>query len=102
MADRRSLLAVSSSRTVMMQRRLVVVRGIVQGIGFRPFVYNLATGLGLTGSVRNQTGSVQIAEGEDPQLDGFVAELTAQPPPLARIKQVTWEPVAPGGTAVSD
>jgi hydrogenase maturation protein HypF len=79
-----------------MQRRAIVIRGIVQGIGVRPFVYNLATRLGLAGFVRNQTGNVQIeVEGESRVLDCFIDELTTKPPPLAQIKQATWEIIGP-------
>ena len=43
-----------------MERRSIAVRGIVQGVGFRPFVYGLAGRLGLAGSVRNRAGEVLI------------------------------------------
>src|SRR5436309_1580411 len=76
-----------------MERRAIVVRGIVQGVGFRPFVYHLATRLRLSGFVTNQTGSVLIeVEGEAPSLEVFLAELTERPPPLAHIEHVSWEP----------
>src|SRR5947209_4196818 len=76
-----------------MERRAIVVRGIVQGVGFRPFVYNLAARLRLRGFVKNQAGSVQIEiEGEAPSLECFLAELTGKPPPLAQIEHVSWEP----------
>ena len=55
-----------------MDRRAIAVSGIVQGVGFRPFVYDLATRLGLNGFVRNQTGGVLIeVEGETriPSID---------------------------------
>jgi hydrogenase maturation protein HypF len=70
-------------------RRAIAVTGIVQGVGFRPFVFDLATRLGLRGFVRNQTGGVLIeVEGESPSLDRFLAELTSRPPPLAKIEEV--------------
>jgi hydrogenase maturation protein HypF len=76
-----------------MERRAIVVRGIVQGVGFRPYVYNLAARLQLHGFVKNQTGSLLIEiEGDSPSLDSFVAALTGKPPPLAQIEQVSWEP----------
>jgi hydrogenase maturation protein HypF len=75
-----------------MERRAIVIRGIVQGVGFRPFAYNLAARLSLSGFVRNQTGSVLIeVEGETPALERFLAELADQPPPLARIEDLSWE-----------
>ncbi len=81
-----------------MERRAIKVRGIVQGVGFRPFVYNLAQRLHLAGFVRNQTGSVVIeVEGESPSLERFLQELTKQPPPLAHIEHLSWEPRLPRG-----
>jgi hydrogenase maturation protein HypF len=81
-----------------MERRAILVQGIVQGVGFRPFVYNLARRLGLHGFVTNQTGSVRIeVEGEPSSLERFVTELTKRPPPLARIKHLSCEPRLPRG-----
>jgi hydrogenase maturation protein HypF len=75
-----------------MERRLIEVRGIVQGVGFRPFVYNLATRHHLGGFVRNQAGRVVIeVEGDSPSIDSFLAELTEQAPPLAHIEALSWE-----------
>src|SRR5262249_531735 len=75
-----------------MERRAILVRGIVQGVGFRPFVYNMASRLGLAGFVRNQTGTLHIeVEGESARLEQFLHEITDRPPPLARIEQVSWE-----------
>jgi hydrogenase maturation protein HypF len=68
------------------QLKQISVRGVVQGVGFRPFVYRLAQEHGLTGWVLNHSGGVDIeVEGMPPALDAFVHELTAQAPPLARI-----------------
>ena len=78
-----------------MDRRAIAVSGIVQGVGFRPFVYDLATRLGLNGFVRNETGGVLIeVEGESDSLDRFLGELTSSPPPLARIDEVQWSSTA--------
>jgi hydrogenase maturation protein HypF len=75
-----------------MERRAILVRGIVQGVGFRPFVYNLAVRLRLQGFVQNLAGSVHIeVEGEPSCLDQFVAELRDHPPPLARLSDFSWE-----------
>ncbi|MHB8932724.1 MAG: acylphosphatase, partial [Bellilinea sp.] len=64
----------------------VRVRGIVQGVGFRPFVYGLAVRNQLTGWVRNTSNGVEIeVNGSEPQLDAFLEGLQNQPPPLARI-----------------
>lgn len=81
-----------------MERRTIAVRGIVQGVGFRPFVYGLAARLQLAGFVRNETGGVQIeVEGEHGSLDDFIEQLTVQPPPLARIDEVSWRAQSPTG-----
>jgi hydrogenase maturation protein HypF len=76
-----------------MERWAIDVRGVVQGVGFRPFVYRLASERGLGGFVRNRTGSVEIeVEGERSSLEQFYAELADRPPPLARIDSLSWEP----------
>ena len=79
-----------------MERRAVSVRGVVQGVGFRPFVYGLATRLELSGFVKNVMGGVSIEiEGDVSALDAFLSELAAHPPPLAHIDALTWE-IRPG------
>jgi len=68
------------------------VTGLVQGVGFRPFVHRLAVRHHLAGWVRNATGGVQIAvEGPPEELDGFVTDLRREAPPLARIEAVALE-----------
>ena len=80
------------------ERRAIVVHGIVQGVGFRPFVFGLATRLRLGGFVKNQTGHVHIeVEGKPNSLDCFLAEIVDRPPPLAQIEQLSWEPRSPRG-----
>lgn len=70
-------------------RRAIVVRGAVQGVGFRPFVYRVASGLGLTGTVRNTTTGVEIeVEGPTRAVAGFIERLASSPPPAARIDQL--------------
>ena len=84
--------------TVDLERRAVEVCGIVQGVGFRPFVYNLAVRLHLRGFVKNQTGNVRIeVEGDPASLDRFLAELAERPPPLARVQHLAWEARLPRG-----
>jgi hydrogenase maturation protein HypF len=79
--------------------RLLTVRGLVQGVGFRPFVYRLACRHGLTGWVRNSSGEVEIAlEGPADRLAAFQATLRAAAPPLARIESVDDAPCDPPGT----
>ncbi|HSV75084.1 MAG TPA: carbamoyltransferase HypF [Chthonomonadales bacterium] len=70
-------------------RLRVVVRGAVQGVGFRPFVHRLATGEGLAGWVRNTAQGVAIeVEGLQPSLDRFVARLEAERPPASVLLSV--------------
>jgi hydrogenase maturation protein HypF len=79
-------------------RRRIRVRGIVQGVGFRPFVHHLATRRSLGGFVLNDgEGVVVEVEGEDVALDAFLAALRIEAPPLARIDSVTWEAAPPSG-----
>jgi hydrogenase maturation protein HypF len=81
-----------------MERRAIAIQGIVQGVGFRPFVHGLASRLGLRGFVKNGVGGVLIeVEGDAAALDCFVAEIAARPPPLARIDRLAWEAQAPRG-----
>ena len=69
-----------------MERKAIAIEGTVQGVGFRPFVYSVASALELGGFVRNQVGGVRIeVEGERDSLDRFISEVIHHPPPLARI-----------------
>lgn len=71
----------------------VHITGIVQGVGFRPFVYNLATKLNLNGWVRNTSAGVDIeVDGEQDVLDSFVKALRDEAPPLSRIDELTASP----------
>ena len=81
-------------------RRRVCVSGLVQGVGFRPFVYALARSLALSGSVANTgSGVVCEVEGRPGAVDVFVRRLRTDAPPLAQVEQVTVESVATrGGT----
>ncbi len=77
-----------------MERREIAVRGIVQGVGFRPFVYGLASRLALHGFVRNTfLGVVIEVEGDPGALEQFQRELLTQPPPLASIDDYVSAPV---------
>ncbi len=70
--------------------RRIHITGVVQGVGFRPFVYNLATRLGVSGWVLNSSSGVEIeAAGPISVLDEFVERLRADAPPLARIESIT-------------
>jgi hydrogenase maturation protein HypF len=82
------------------ERRRVRVTGTVQGVGFRPFVYRVATGLGLTGEVSNGTAGVTIdVEGAPSALDELVTTVRDGAPPLARVTHVGVEVLAPRGLA---
>ncbi|WP_329376525.1 carbamoyltransferase HypF [Streptomyces sp. NBC_01351] len=71
------------------QRRRVVVRGVVQGVGFRPYVYARATGLGLAGHVTNTPeGVVTEVEGAPEAVSDFCERLAADAPPLAVVDGV--------------
>jgi hydrogenase maturation protein HypF len=83
--------------TTAVARRLDV-RGVVQGVGFRPFVYRLATRLGLGGTVRNTaTGVVIEVEGAPSTLDRFLQDLVADAPALAHIDDVHLDDATPHG-----
>ena len=72
------------------RRKHILVRGVVQGVGFRPFVYKVATTLGLSGYVFNSSSGVTIEiEGRGAALDEFLQTLKDNPPKLAEIKEIT-------------
>ncbi|MDQ2767514.1 MAG: carbamoyltransferase HypF, partial [Gemmatimonadota bacterium] len=80
--------------------RLVHVRGVVQGVGFRPFVYRLARAHGVTGWVLNATDGVRIhAEGREDALRDFLEALELHPPPAASIVGVEIALARVGGFA---
>jgi hydrogenase maturation protein HypF len=68
-----------------------MVSGIVQGVGFRPFVYRAAVAHGLAGYVRNRgdAGVEILLEGGERDVESFVRDLTEKKPPLARIDRIT-------------
>lgn len=72
----------------------VLVTGVVQGVGFRPFVWRLATELGLAGRVRNVAGRVELeASGPPAALDTLTRRLTTDAPPRSRVDAVAATPV---------
>jgi hydrogenase maturation protein HypF len=84
----------------MRERAAIEVDGIVQGVGFRPFVYRLALNLGLSGWVRNTSRGVQIeVEGERDRLDAFRQAIVREAPPLAAVSAVQMEPVEALGSS---
>ena len=79
-----------------MERRRIRVTGIVQGVGFRPFVYGVARHLGVAGFVLNDGDGVLIeAEGDAALLDELERALHEEPPPIARVESVAAERIAP-------
>ena len=87
--------------------RRIEVRGIVQGVGFRPWVYTLAVEEGVTGRVSNDAAGVIIdAFGSEAALDDFAERLIHEPPPAAEIvdvrsRAIASEPVSGFGIAAS-
>ena len=72
------------------------MRGLVQGVGFRPTVWRVARALGLAGDVRNDGSGVLIRLwGERALRDAFCERLLAECPPLARIRSLCSRPAAP-------
>ncbi len=87
----------SEKKTAPASERLAIrVRGTVQGVGFRPYVYGLATSLGLRGFVAN-TGEGVVIEVEGPEAGAFAERLAAGAPPLASITSVELTPMPPQG-----
>jgi hydrogenase maturation protein HypF len=79
------------------EARVVRVTGVVQGVGFRPFVHRLAERHGLAGAVRNASGEVEIEiEGPEAELEAFLRELVTEAPPLARIDHIEQQPAIGG------
>ena len=81
----------------MLNAYSIKVRGVVQGVGFRPFVYRLARTNGLTGWVLNEEEGVEIhLEGEEKTLRVFIEELKTQPPPAASSSSAAGRTGTPG------
>ncbi|MBA7622481.1 Carbamoyltransferase HypF [subsurface metagenome] len=76
----------------------ISVRGVVQGVGFRPFIYRLAQDYDLKGWVRNTSGNVEIeVEGDEATVNSFLEDLEAKAPPMSRIENVEVSFAAPKG-----
>jgi len=91
-------LVAPDTRTAL--RREVTVGGVVQGVGFRPFVYGLATGLGLAGHVTNTGGGVLVEiEGPHEAVYEFCDRLRLDAPALARVETVEHRDVPVSGAA---
>ncbi|MBX9641937.1 MAG: acylphosphatase, partial [Mycobacteriaceae bacterium] len=71
-------------------RQRIRVTGVVQGVGFRPFVHRIASELGLTGFVGNDSGAVFLeVQGNSARVREFARRLRTQAPPLARINSIS-------------
>src|SRR5271166_3847706 len=82
----------------MPSARLIKVRGVVQGVGFRPFVYRIASELHVAGWVLNGEEGVAIhVEGDDFTVEEFLRRLKTEAPPAARIVEIDVAPVASAG-----
>ncbi|HKI86849.1 MAG TPA: carbamoyltransferase HypF, partial [Thermoanaerobaculia bacterium] len=80
--------------TAVLEGRRISIRGIVQGVGFRPWVYRLAHETGIRGSVRNDSTGVLIeAFGSNGSLAEFIRQLESAAPPAASIAELTWEAI---------
>src|SRR6478752_4817181 len=89
-----------TGRVASIVRASVRVEGVVQGVGFRPFVYSLATRLGLAGWVGNDVDGVFAeVEGAAACVKQFLGLLETQAPPLARVDRVTAAAMSPTGAA---
>ena len=77
-------------------RKKIIVQGIVQGVGFRPFIYNLADSNKLTGFVSNTSKGVTIeVEGPITQIDNFLDNITLKSPPLSLITDISFKEIKP-------
>ena len=73
----------------------ITITGVVQAVGFRPFVYRIASDNGLTGWVKNlgDSGVEAVVRGENSNIDRFIKDLKTKNPPLARIDEIDREPL---------
>jgi hydrogenase maturation protein HypF len=89
-----------TTRAAGVRRVVLRVEGIVQGVGFRPYVFLLAEEHGLAGTVLNDTHGVLVdVEGDGAAIDAFVRDLPRRAPPLARVSRVAAQERAPMGTS---
>jgi len=78
----------------MKKRIKAVIRGIVQGVGFRPFIYRLANSYHLAGHVSNTSAGVELeVEGEDEDIRAFLKAISVEKPPLALITSINTETI---------
>ena len=85
----------AATRSLPRIRKRISIRGVVQGVGFRPFVYNLARSLQLAGFIWNSSSGVTVeVEGPDGAIEQFLHTLRTSPPPLAQIMEIALEEVS--------
>lgn len=76
------------------QRRRLQICGLVQGVGFRPFLWRLARRHGLTGWVANEAAGVTVEiAGEPTAIEAFLSDVRAESPPLSRVDRITEQPI---------
>ena len=76
----------------------ILINGIVQGVGFRPFIYTLAIRYALKGWVKNTSAGVVIeVSGSKSELDNFLSSITNEAPPLSKIESLRYESIPPDG-----
>ncbi len=82
----------------MVARKRIIFKGRVQGVGFRPTVYNLAKKIGLTGVVLNTPAGVTVeVEGSEQAINKFINHMKSKQPPQAKITKVEIEDLPPIG-----
>ena len=80
------------------KRMRIVIRGAVQGVGFRPFIYRLANDLRLSGWVKNSSNGVAIEiEGEKERLERFLLRIEPEKPPRSSIQGLEYSYLDPVG-----
>lgn len=79
-----------------MERAVIKIKGMVQGVGFRPYVYNLAGSMKLSGFVKNTSEGVLI-DVEGKEVAGFIGRLKEGAPPLSEIREVDISPMPAAG-----
>jgi hydrogenase maturation protein HypF len=90
--------AATACQAEAITRLALLVQGVVQGVGFRPFLYRRAAGLGLGGRVANTSAGVRIeVEGPTSAVQAFVAGLAQAAPAGAAVKAIATVPLAPTG-----
>ena len=106
MNDKNTNITNIGESTAGIKRLEIRVKGAVQGVGFRPFVYRLAHDLGLAGSVNNSAAGVEIEiEGRESQLEQFLTRLHSEKPPHAlinEIKNIFVKPLGQTGFIIKD